>query len=72
VGSETADMELADCWRVSFGRGNAGTAVRVDVVDREEEEEVGDGMRSAGIGVGEGRGSGLGVSRLVLSSAWVC
>lgn len=73
VTSETADVEDADCWRVSFGRGDTGTAVRVDVVDREEEEEeeAGDGERSGGIGVGEGEGgvSSFGVSRLVLSSA---
>lgn len=67
--SETAEVEDADCWRVSFGRGDAGTAVRVDVVDREEEEDAGDRERSGGIGIGEGGGSGFGVSRAVLSSA---
>lgn len=70
VASETADMEDADSRRVSFGRGDAGTAVRVDAVDREEEEEeAGDGERSGGIGAGEGAVSGFGVSRLVFSSA---
>lgn len=75
VASDTADAEDADCWRVSFGRGDAGTAVRVDVVDRDEEEddEAGDRERSRGIGVGEGEGEGgilgFGVSRLVFSSA---
>ncbi|KAG0694734.1 hypothetical protein DFH29DRAFT_880520 [Suillus ampliporus] len=37
--SEAADVEDMDCWRVSFGRGDAGTAVRVDVVERQEEEK---------------------------------
>lgn len=73
VASDTADVEDADCWRVSFGRGDAGTAVRVDVVDRDEEEEAGDRERNGGIGVGEEEGkggvSGFGVSRLVFSSA---
>ncbi|KAG2342716.1 hypothetical protein BDR05DRAFT_990275 [Suillus weaverae] len=69
VASETADVEDEDCGRVSFGRGDAGTAVRVDVVDREEEEEAGDRERDGGIGVGEGGVSGFGVFRLVLSSA---
>lgn len=73
VASDTADVEDADCWRVSFGRGDAGTAVRVDVVDRDDEEEAGDSERNGGIGVGEGEGeggvSGFGVSRLVFSSA---
>lgn len=69
VVSETADVEDADCWRVSLGREDTGTAVRVDVVDREEEEEDGDKERGAGIGAGEGGASGFGVSRLVLSSA---
>lgn len=73
VASDTADVEDWDCWRVSFGRGDAGTAVRVDVVDRDEEDEAGDKERSGGIGVEEGEGeggvSGFGVSRLVFSSA---
>jgi hypothetical protein len=58
VASETADVEDADCRRVSLGRGGLddGTAVRVDVVDRDEEEEAGEGERGGDIGAREGGG----------------
>lgn len=69
MASETADVEDTDCRRVSLGRGDAGTAVWVDVVDREEEEEAGDREWDGCTGVGEGGASGFGVSRLVLSRA---
>ena len=70
VASDTADVEETDCRRVNLGRGELsvlddGTAVRVDVVEREEDEEdeAGDGERGGDIGAREGGTSGFGISR---------
>lgn len=73
VTSETADVEDTDCRRVSLGRGELsvlddGTAVRVDVVEREEEEEAGEGERGGDTGAREGV-SGFDISRFSCSRA---
>lgn len=67
VVSET--MEDVDCCRAVFEQGDTGTAVRVDVVERDEDEEAEDRERGGNIDVMEEEVSGFGVCCLVLSCA---
>jgi hypothetical protein len=67
VVSET--IEDVDCWRAVFGQGDTGTAVRVDVVERDEDEEAEDRERGGGVDIMEGEVSGFSDCCLVPSCA---
>lgn len=69
MASETADIEDVDCWRAIFGQGDTGTAVRVDVVERDEDEEAENREWGGVDDVMAGGASGFGVCFLVLSCA---
>lgn len=67
VVSET--IEDVGCWRAVFGQGDTGTAVHVDVVERDEDEEAEDRERGDGVDIMEGEVSGFGDCCLVPSCA---